>query len=208
MAGRAARRERPPRPRSVSRALRLRDRSHRAQPRPAKREHARVPLCHVPYWMGGRAEAEGVGVILIISGSRGYHRDEYLPRLDEAIRLSGFVPKKLIDGANMDSVDRLSKIWAQKNGIPREGIEAMWDDHVKLGVPRGAMGPIRNGQLLTRGDALVALWDGESPGTADMIKKVRKANKPGFVYRLDGAPHERFAPKSQLNLFPTPGTRR
>lgn len=139
-------------------------------------------------------------MILIISGSRGYHRDEYLPLLDEAIRLSGFRPTRILHGANMNSVDRLAKLWARRNNIPDEGISADWDDAVRLNVPKGAMGPIRNGKLEKKGEALVAVWDGESPGTKDMIDKIRRAHKPGFVYRLDGgAPHSRI--NSQLALF-------
>lgn len=60
-------------------------------------------------------------MILIIAGSRGYHRDEYMPKLDEAIRLSGFKPTKIIHGAEMTSVDRLAREWARRNKLPEQG---------------------------------------------------------------------------------------
>lgn len=145
-------------------------------------------------------------MILVIAGSRGYHRDEYLPKLDEAIRLSGFKPTLILHGGNMDSVDRLAKVWARQRELAFEAVEAEWAEMERLGIPRKAAGPIRNDKLLARGDALCALWDGESPGTHDIIRKFRKAQKPGFVYRLDGASHERI--NTQLGLFAAPSGRR
>ncbi len=138
-------------------------------------------------------------MILVVSGSRGYHRDEFLPKLDEAIRLSGFKPiTRVIHGANMGSVDRLAKLWARQHNVPDEGIIADWDEAERLGIPKKAMGPLRNGKLEKRGECLVALWDGESPGTKDMIDKMRRASKPGFVYRLDGSAPFRFNAQERL----------
>lgn len=138
-------------------------------------------------------------MILIISGSRGFHTDEYLDKLDEAIRLSGFKPTRIIHGDNMQSVDRLARKWAKFHNIPDEGIAADWNEANRLGIPVGAMGPIRNGKLEKKGQALVAMWNGETPGTKDMIDKIRRAGKPGFVYRLDGAAHYRI--NAQLALL-------
>lgn len=146
-------------------------------------------------------------MIVIVSGSRGYHRDEYMPQFEEAMQLSGFTPTKILHGANMDSVDRLARAWARSRGIPEHGIPADWDGVMGRGLPRGAAGPLRNGALEKLGEALVAVWDGESPGTYDMIQKIRRARKPGFVYRLDGAAHERIAAQLGLDLGP-PARRR
>jgi hypothetical protein len=146
-------------------------------------------------------------MILVISGSRGYHRDEFLPKLDEAIRLSGFRPTKILHGGNMDSVDRLAKAWARLHDLEFDAIAADWEEMERLGIPKKAAGPIRNKKLVAAGDALVALWDGESPGTWDCITQMRRAGKPVFVYRLDGVPHERI--NAQLGLFPSaPSPRR
>ncbi len=76
-------------------------------------------------------------MILIIAGSRGYHRDEYMPKLDEAIRLSGFKPTKIIHGAEMTSVDRLAREWARRNKLPEQGYPADWEGTVARGLPRG-----------------------------------------------------------------------
>lgn len=138
-------------------------------------------------------------MIVVIAGSRGYHRDEYMPKLDEAIRLSGFKLTRIVHGANMLSVDRLAREYARRTGIPCDEYPADWDRALRLGVPRGAIGPMRNAEMEKVGEALIALWDGETPGTQDMITKMRRAAKPGFVYRLDGAAHHRI--NSQGSLF-------
>jgi uncharacterized phage-like protein YoqJ len=38
----------------------------------------------------------------------------------------------------------------------------------------------RNQQMADNADALIALWDGESPGTRDMIRRME--NKPTIIY--------------------------
>lgn len=37
-------------------------------------------------------------------------------------------------------------------------------------------------------DALIAIWDGKSRGTAHMIETMKKLGKPTFVFRLDKGP--------------------
>lgn len=63
--------------------------------------------------------------------------------------------------------------------IRYEVFRADWDKHGK------AAGPIRNQEMLDNGkaDALVAFWDGKSPGTKDMIRRAkRKGIKVKVVY--------------------------
>lgn len=43
-------------------------------------------------------------------------------------------------------------------------------------------GPIRNQKMAEVGDALIALWDGESKGTMDMVRRMRAYKKPVFVF--------------------------
>lgn len=48
---------------------------------------------------------------------------------------------------------------------------------------RGKFDPFgRNQQMAEYGDAVVAVWDGESGGTADMIGRMRRQGKPVWVY--------------------------
>lgn len=70
--------------------------------------------------------------------------------------------------------DTSGEWWANQNRIPVEFYSAEWKAH-----GRGA-GIIRNQKMAEVADALIALWDGYSTGTRDMIE--RMADKPTFVY--------------------------
>ena len=56
---------------------------------------------------------------------------------------------------------------------------ALWAKHGK------AAGPIRNGQMAKEGDYLLAIWDGLSRGTGNMIRCMIAEDKPVFVVRPD-----------------------
>ena len=62
----------------------------------------------------------------------------------------------------------LGKRWAEENGIPVKEFHAPWDS---LGA--GA-GPFRNRQMAEYADALIAVHDGTSRGTANMIHEAKK----------------------------------
>lgn len=60
--------------------------------------------------------------------------------------------------------------WARKQGIPIDPYAARWDEE---GVQAGHN---RNARMAANADALVVLWTGSSPGTADMIARAKAAN--------------------------------
>lgn len=64
-------------------------------------------------------------------------------------------------------VDRLGEQWANDIGVPVKLFPANW---AKFG--RGA-GHIRNAEMAMYADALLALWDGISSGTGNMIDLAR-----------------------------------
>lgn len=64
-------------------------------------------------------------------------------------------------------VDLLGEAWAKGAGIPVTRFPAIWEVHGK------AAGAIRNQQMAEYAKALVAIWDGKSPGTKDMIRKAK-----------------------------------
>lgn len=72
--------------------------------------------------------------------------------------------------------DKLGEIYAKRNNIPLEIFEANWDVYGKRA------GMIRNRQMAENADALIALWDGKSKGTQNMIKTARELNLEVFVY--------------------------
>lgn len=72
-------------------------------------------------------------------------------------------------GAN--GVDKLGEEWAVNHGIPIKRFVADWRAHGK------AAGPIRNREManyVSDMGALVALWDGKSAGTRNMIQEATR----------------------------------
>lgn len=110
----------------------------------------------------------------IIAGSRAIK--DYLI-VEHAIKESGFQITEVVCG-DAPGVDRLGAKWADKHHIPVKHFPADWDKHGK------AAGPIRNDQMAKYASALIAVWDGVSSGTEDMIEKAKKRGLSGFVYNL------------------------
>lgn len=72
--------------------------------------------------------------------------------------------------------DALGAEWAHERAIPVKYFPADWKQH-----GRGA-GAIRNLAMAKYADALVAFWDGQSPGTKDMIKDMLAFGKELHVF--------------------------
>lgn len=63
--------------------------------------------------------------------------------------------------------DQIGKEWAEENDIDVKVFEPNWGEYGK------AAGPIRNRKMAKYANALVAIWDGESSGTKNMIKQAK-----------------------------------
>ena len=105
---------------------------------------------------------------LIVAGSRDF--DDY-DLLSE--RLSFFLASKdprevKIVSGGAKGADALGERFAEEHGIQLKVFRAEWDLHGR------SAGPIRNVAMAKYADALVAFWDGQSKGTAHMIKMARK----------------------------------
>lgn len=90
-------------------------------------------------------------------------------------------PTVIIEGGARGA-DHLAKLWAEKSKTPLEEYRADWT------VPNNAGGVIRNQKMLTEGkpDLVVAFPGGR--GTADMVRRARKAGvKVLEVAELDTA---------------------
>lgn len=109
---------------------------------------------------------------VIIAGSRSIE-DQRL--VGEAIRSSGFDITEVCDGG-ANGVDCLGAVWARTNCIPVKTFLANWHEEGK------AAGPIRNTKMAKYADALIAVWDGKSKGTQDMVAKMKDANKPVYLH--------------------------
>lgn len=72
-------------------------------------------------------------------------------------------------------VDSLAGAVARSHGLPVRVFPADWRADGR------AAGPIRNRQMAGYADALVAVWDGASRGTANMVEEMRRLGKPVYV---------------------------
>lgn len=95
--------------------------------------------------------------------------------------ISGHASMKLMeDGTWLPSVDRLAEqySWDVLGKEPRI-YPARWKEFGKKA------GILRNTEMSKYGDALVAVWDGNSRGTAHMITTMQKLGKPVYVKHVE-----------------------
>jgi len=108
---------------------------------------------------------------VIVAGSRSITDATVVAK---AIADSGFEVTELVCG-RARGVDTLGEQWAFKNRVPVRLFHAGWD---RYGRSAGIM---RNLQMAVYADALVAIWDGSSPGTRNMIDTMKCLGKPVFA---------------------------
>ena len=108
----------------------------------------------------------------IIAGSRSINDIEIIR---SAVKISGFNITEVVSGTAR-GVDRLGEVYADKEDIVIKRFPADWDRY-----GRGA-GYRRNAQMAEYGDALIAIWDGESRGTASMIRLARGKGLRVYVH--------------------------
>jgi hypothetical protein len=119
---------------------------------------------------------------VIIAGSRTI-RD--LRHVDEAMRQSGLAPTVVLSGHQhardvdtgaLHGADYFGEQWAEARGIPVELYPAAWSEEGLLAGPR------RNQRMVDRADAFVAVWNGKSKGTLDIVRRARARGLRLFVY--------------------------
>lgn len=95
--------------------------------------------------------------------------------VDQAIYESGFSITEVVSGY-APGVDAVGEAWSIVNGLGEaKPFRADWD---KFGL---AAGHRRNLDMGNYADSLIAIWDGKSPGTKNMIKVARKKGLRIFV---------------------------
>ena len=81
-----------------------------------------------------------------------------------------------IVSGHASGVDLLGEKYASETGIATRTFPADWK---RFG--RGA-GPVRNRQMADYADGLIAIWDGKSKGTKNMIETMKINGKPCHVF--------------------------
>lgn len=108
---------------------------------------------------------------VIIAGSRDVRQES----TNDAVNKSPFRITEVVSGGARGP-DTHGELIAKVNSLLCTRFPADWDAHGK-----GA-GYIRNKQMAEYADALIAVWDGKSKGTAHMIQTMEALGKPVYVY--------------------------
>lgn len=93
-----------------------------------------------------------------------------------AIGASPFKVTEIVSGG-AQGVDRIGEFLATQWKVPFKQFPANW------ALYGNAAGPRRNQQMAEYAEALIAVWDGQSRGTADMIARATTRGLPIFIYR-------------------------
>lgn len=104
---------------------------------------------------------------VLICGGRNYHDSRRVYAVLDKLYTEGDITCIIQGGAR--GADSLASDYADQMGIPQEQYDADWETHGTFA------GPMRNKRMLDEGrpDLVIAFPGGR--GTADMVKKARKA---------------------------------
>ncbi len=112
-------------------------------------------------------------MILLISGPRSLEIEPEI--IGELIEENKIKPTKIITGG-AKGIDRCAEEYAKNAGIEYEALRPL---------QRARWAPIANNKRLAEaGDVLLAITDGVSSGTANMIEVMKKKGKRTIVYIL------------------------
>lgn len=101
---------------------------------------------------------------VIIAGGRDI---ENYNLIVEAINDSEFDISEVVSGG-AKGVDTMGEHWADKHNIPVKRFLARWEIYGR------SAGPHRNIEMANYAEALIAVWDGKSRGTKNMIETAKK----------------------------------
>lgn len=128
---------------------------------------------------------------IIIAGSRDITDIRYVRKALKLIAEKGYTPSEVVCGMAR-GVDLLGKQWAEENDIPVKEFPAKWDDLKAPGANvrvnrwgnsyNATAGHLRNAEMAwyaaeegPENGCLVAIWDGQSRGTQNMIDTAHTA---------------------------------
>lgn len=119
---------------------------------------------------------------LIIAGSRSITEKSTVKEAFENSQFRWDNIDILVNG-DADGVDSIAKELVENKEVDIELYPA--DDFLEQ-APSPKVAPVmRNTAMAENADALLAIWDGESTGTEDMINKAEKENLTIEIHRTD-----------------------
>jgi hypothetical protein len=110
---------------------------------------------------------------VIIAGTRTLFPS--LELMDACIQNCGFNVTEIVEGG-APGVDTVARDYANVMDIPVKEFEAKWDQY------GGMAGPMRNREMAQYADALILIWDGNSPGSKSMKKIAMELNLPIYEH--------------------------
>jgi hypothetical protein len=111
---------------------------------------------------------------VIIAGSRGITDEQ---TIFNAIKNSGFEITEVVSGGAI-GVDKFGEKYANRYDIPLKVFLPDWEKK------KSAAGIIRNAEMARYADALIAVWDGESKGTKNMIEVAERKGLKVYVWKI------------------------
>jgi hypothetical protein len=129
---------------------------------------------------------------LIIAGSRDV--TDYQILIDAISHFEIIGIREIVSGT-ANGADKLGERYAEENNIIIKRFPADWGNITRSGATvrinssgikyDAAAGYIRNKQMATYGDALLALHKNGSRGTKNMIQLAKEKGLPVWVYKVD-----------------------
>lgn len=117
---------------------------------------------------------------LIIAGGRDFHDYNLLTKVFQNGAIGPLKQYRVSVVSGMArGADLLGRKYALGIGVQVYEFPADWDTHGKRA------GFLRNQEMAEFADGLLAFWDGQSRGTADMIGRMRRLAKPVKIVRYD-----------------------
>ncbi len=111
---------------------------------------------------------------VIVAGSRSITSKHIV---EETIKESGFVITEIVSGG-AKGVDQLGEQIAKDGSIRIKKFIPNWK------LYRGQAGFVRNTEMAQYADALIAVWDGKSKGTENMIEKAKLCKLLIYIQRV------------------------
>lgn len=130
-----------------------------------------------------------LSVRLIVAGSRWIPEGVALLIVNRVVELYRLRPAVILCG-KARGPDTAGELWAKQRGVAVDYFPALWTQF------KNGAGPERNERMAVAGTHLLALWDGRSTGTADMIARARARYPADHVLVLEVVP----SPVTQARL--------
>lgn len=115
---------------------------------------------------------------VIIAGSRNFTDYSLAKEKIDYLRFAGLRIDEVVSG-QARGADQVGERYAHVHGLPVKTFKAHWDHYGRRA------GHVRNRAMADYAGALIAFWDGTSPGTKNMIELATERGLEVHVIRTD-----------------------